>query len=68
MAGEWRKQIGPTLKYRGHNVEVRAMQPDVLAYVDGQALPSFYIDAESARKGGMNYIDELMKARKENAK
>ncbi len=60
-----RKQVGETQKYRDHSIIVRAMAPDVLCEVDGASLPSFYINAEAARQGGMRYIDQIEKAKKQ---
>jgi len=55
-----REQIGPTQHHKGHDITVHTMPIDVLLRVDGNDL-GMYIDAESARKGGMRYIDQKVR-------
>lgn len=57
----WRQTIGKPQKYKGHTITVHPMAPDVLAAVNGQLLPNYYVNAESARQGGMRYIDAVEK-------
>lgn len=54
----WRPTVGPAQKYKGHTITVHPMAPDVIAAVDGQALPNFYLTAEWARQAGMRFIDQ----------
>jgi len=56
-----RKTIGETEHYKGHEIEVRYMGPDLLAYVDGQEVGNFYLTAEYARAAGRRYIDQQEK-------
>ena len=56
---KWRKQIGQAQNYRGHSITVHAMAPDVIAAVDGNALPNYYLTAEAGRQAGMRYADQL---------
>jgi len=56
-----RPTIGEPVEYRGKKIEVRHMGPDLLAYVDGEELPNFYVDADSARAAGRRYIDQILK-------
>lgn len=62
-----RKQIGEPETYRGHLITVHYMGPDLLVRVDDAELPSFYIDAEAARKAGRRHADALDKAKDEAA-
>lgn len=62
-----RKKVGKTERYKGSDIEVRFMGPDLLAYVDGMELPNFYLDAEAARAAGRRYVDEEQKERKAKA-
>ena len=54
----WRYTIGPPQKYKGSTITVHPMAPDVIAAVDGQALPNYYLTAEFARQAGMRFIDQ----------
>lgn len=58
---EWRETIGTPQQYKGHTITVHPMAPDVLSAVDGRLLPNYYVNAESARQGGMRYIDAVEK-------
>jgi hypothetical protein len=60
-----RPQVGPTEFYRGRALIDRACQPDVICEVDGEDLPAFYLDAESARAGGRRYVDQIEKEKAE---
>ena len=60
-----RKQVGTTLKYKGHEIVVRYLGPDLLVYVDGSELSPFYEHAEAARSAGMRHVDLI---EEENAK
>lgn len=56
-----RQRIGDPVEYRDHRIEVAHMGPDLLALVDGEELPNFYIDAESARNAARRHIDQTIK-------
>lgn len=58
-----RKQIGDAETYRGHTIIVRFTGPDCICEVDGEDLPPFYVDAESARAGGRRHVDEVEKSK-----
>ncbi len=51
-----------TTRYR---IEARFMGPDLLCYVDGQELGSFYLDAPGAIEGGQRYCDLREKDKRE---
>jgi hypothetical protein len=53
--------------YEGRTIQARYMGPDLLCFVDGVELGSFYIDAQAAIDGGQRFIDAEMKAAKEKA-
>lgn len=59
-----RKQVGETETYKGHEIKVRYIGPDLLGEVDGLEMPNFYLNAEAARNACKNYIDETIKAGK----
>lgn len=48
--------------YHDRTIEARYMGPDLLCYVDGSELGSFYIDAQAAIEGGQRFIDADLKA------
>lgn len=54
-----RKQIGKTENYRGHEIIVRYLGPDLLCYVDGIELNAFYETSTNARKAGRTYVDQV---------
>jgi len=49
--------------YLGRSLEARYLGPDLLAFVNGIELASFYIDAQSAIDAGVRYVDEEEKAK-----
>jgi hypothetical protein len=51
--------------YQGATIEARWMGPDLLCFVNGTELGSFYIDAAAAIEGGQRYIDADIKAAQE---
>jgi hypothetical protein len=53
--------------YQGRTLEARWMGPDLLCFVQGVELGSFYIDAQAAIEGGQRYIDADIKAAQERA-
>lgn len=53
--------------YQGRTIEARYMGPDLLCFVDGTELGSFYIDARAAIEGGQRFIDAEIKALKDRA-
>lgn len=53
--------------YQGRTIEARWMGPDLLCFVQGVELGSFYIDAQAAIEGGQRYIDADIKAAQERA-
>ena len=54
-----RKQIGETLKYRGHEIIAKFLGPDLLCYVDGRELSPFYENLNAVHKAGMQYVDQI---------
>lgn len=54
--------------YQGRTIEARWMGPDLLCFVQGVELGSFYIDAQAAIEGGQRYIDADIKAQQDKAK
>ncbi len=60
MSGVQRKLLLET-RYKGHEIEVRRMGPDLLAYVDNVELPGFYIDTQAAVRGCTQYINQIIK-------
>lgn len=54
--------------YRGRTLEARYMGPDLLAFVDGAELGSFYIDAQAAIEGAQRFVDAQVKAAADKAK
>ena len=62
---KWREQIGQTQNYRGYSSTVHAMAPDVIAAVNGDALPNYYLNAEATRQAGMRYVDQMEKEKRE---
>ena len=62
-----RMPVGEPLQYKGHTIEAKFLGPDLLCYVDGAELGSFFVDAESARKGGMRYVDQVEKEKADKA-
>lgn len=53
--------------YQGRTLEARYMGPDLLAFVEGAELGSFYIDAQAAIEGGQRFVDADIKALQERA-
>jgi hypothetical protein len=51
--------------YASRTIEARYMGPDLLCFVDGVELGSFYIDAQAAIDGGERYIEADLKAQRE---
>jgi len=62
-----RKQVGAAEAYRGSKLTAHYMGPDLLAYVDGVEMPSFYLSVEAAHAGGKRYVDAQLKAAAESA-
>jgi hypothetical protein len=60
-----RKRVGDVVNYRGHEIEVRFLGPDLLCYVDGSELSPFYETLDNARKAGERHIDLMIKAESE---
>lgn len=56
------RKLVRTETYREHRLEVRHLGPDLLCYVDGEDLNSFYINANAAIAGGQRYVDAKLKA------
>jgi hypothetical protein len=53
--------------YQGRVLEAVYMGPDLLAFVNGVELASFYIDTEAALAAGRRYADEEEKAKAKRA-
>lgn len=53
--------------YQDRTLEARYLGPDLLAFVDGVELGSFYIDAQAAIDGGKRFVDADAKAQQERA-
>ncbi len=53
--------------YQGRTLEARYMGPDLLCFVNGTELGSFYIDAQAAIEGGQRFVDADIKALQERA-
>jgi hypothetical protein len=53
--------------YQGRTIEARWMGPDLLCFVNGTELGSFYIDAQAAIDAGSRYIDADIKAAADKA-
>jgi len=60
------RQIVGKSEYRGSEITVRHMGPDLLGYVDGVELSGFFINTAAAIAGGERYIDQQIK--EQNAK
>lgn len=56
--------IGGTEYYRGHAIEALHVGPDLVATVDGDEIPNFFTDSESARKKAREFVDELEKEKR----
>jgi hypothetical protein len=59
-----RQQIGEAIQYKGRDIVVRHMGPDLLCFVDGQEVGNFYIDRPAAIDAGVRYIDQIEKEAK----
>lgn len=57
-----RKRVGEPLEYMGRKIIATFLGPDLLVSIDEVELPTFYIDLESARQGGMRYVDAEIEA------
>lgn len=57
-----REPVGNAESYRGRELEVRFMGPDLLAYVDGVELSGFFLNREAALGAGRRYVDEAEKS------
>lgn len=55
-----RKIVGKS-EYKGSEITVRHMGPDLLAYVDGAELSGFFLNTAAAIAGGERYIDQMLK-------
>lgn len=63
--GVERKIVGKS-EYKGSEITVRHMGPDLLGYVDGVELSGFFTNTAAAIAGGERYVDQMIKER--NAK
>lgn len=50
--------IGEPRRYRDHLISVHHCGPDLIARVDGEDLPNFYLTSEAAQRGAERYIDQ----------
>jgi hypothetical protein len=62
------RQLIRSETYHGRTIEARRMGPDLLCYVDGSELGSFYIDAQAAIAGGQRFVDADRKAAEDKAR
>ncbi len=53
--------------YQGRTIEARWMGPDLLCFVNGAELGSFYVDAQAAIEGGQRFVDAEIKAEQDKA-
>lgn len=60
-----RKRVCEPYKIGEYTVDIRAMAPDLLVYVDGDELPNFYRDKSSGDKAARAYIEQKEKAKRE---
>lgn len=60
-----RKQVIEPVVYRGHKITATFAGPDLLAQVDGDELPHFYVNSQAAIKAGERYIDAKLKVEEE---
>jgi hypothetical protein len=63
-----RPLIGAPVMYLGRKIEVRHMGPDLLCFVDGVDMDTFYLDSATAVAGGQRYVDAVVKAEADLAK
>lgn len=54
--------VGDLERYRDHLISAHYVGPDLIAMVDGQELPAFYLNAEAARAAGRRFVDDKLKA------
>lgn len=47
--------------YRGYQIHVKYMGPDLLAYVGEEELPGFYLDSQAALAAGKRYVDDKIR-------
>lgn len=61
-----RAKVRPTEHYRGSDVDVVFLGPDLLCQVNGQQIGGYWLNAEAASANGRRYIDQVEdeKARK----
>jgi hypothetical protein len=63
-----RKQVGAAQAYKGSKLTAHYMGPDLLSFVDGVEMPSFYLNVEAARRAGRVYVDAKLKVAAEAKK
>lgn len=59
--------IGTPRTYRGHLISVHHIGPDLIARVDGQDMPNFYLTSQAAGAAAERHIDDIIKAQEKAA-